>query len=744
MKTFKNSFILQAKALIIFILFILIIPVTASSYCNPADIQTVSIIAPEKILENSITRTTIDDVLQLLGKGFINLAISLNNRDAGIQIILGNVNPDSQAGSSRFIRGRKYDYLRYPDHEYQWDSSCKDGTIVLRLSSPSFEGMSFGLYGLLQEKLGFRFYHPKRTIIPHHQDWPLPVSFQWKAFPRFDKKGFHIHSLHPIELSRQLNDPGYPNALSDIKQYIDWLARNQQNLFQFFLLRDIDRKLWIAHAAKFVAYAHKRGILTGVEISLSMLQQKAFQTIKVLKFFPSYRKQIDATLAWLFRVPWDFVTVDFTMGEYLPDLATLMPETKKYMVKQVTEKYGTKLMFTTHVIPKKANPFSSKKTQKERETEPVGKTGILIHTVMFYSIDEPNAPVYGNKNQRFMLRKAIEENKRQEVWYWPESAYWVTFDNSVPLFLLPYLDARWSDMVTMKRIGVDNLLTFSSGWEWGYWLTDWSIARWSWNYMEDGTLKKSHPLSILLDLFPDPDLQQSWEEALQLQKYYLKQLGLISFLSALDPSSEFPWPFNKPFQPRPPFTYNWLLKKASDAETARVLKGPIKSLNEYARKMDLLTEKIGIQTSSFIKRTGDASPELTVIAGELTRGLKVTALRARHKALLLKTLIAMREGDNPGKILPYKAGYYLKKAEAVRLTAQELVLKQEHIYRYPTSLIARKRKSLTAYNFGYLYPASNLFFWKREEEQIKHRRFDALYMSIWDYPRIIGIDSLCR
>ncbi len=402
-----------------------------------------------------------------------------------------------------------------------------------------------------------------------------------------------------------------------------------------------------------------------------------------------------------------------------------------------------------HVIPKKANPFYSKKTQKERETEPVGKTGILIHTVMFYSIDEPVAPVYGNKNQRFMLRKAIEENKRQEVWYWPESAYWVTFDNSVPLFLLPYLDARWSDMVTMKRIGVDNLLTFSSGWEWGYWLTDWSIARWSWQYTEDGIVKKTHPLSILWDIFPDPDLQQSWEEALQLQKHYLKQLGLISFLSALDPSSEFPWPFNKPFQ-RPPFTYNWLLSKASDAETARVLKGPVKSLDEYARRMNLITERIEKRTSSFIKKTRGASPELKVIAGELTRGLKVTALRARHKALLLKALIAMRTKEKNGKNLPDKADYLLRKAKAVRLTAQGLVLKQEHIYRYPISLIARqrkrkrKRKSFTAYEFGYLYPVSNLYFWKREEEQVRNRRFDALYMSLWDYPRIIGIDSLCR
>ncbi|GMT46658.1 MAG: hypothetical protein IEMM0007_0224 [bacterium] len=160
--------------------------------------------------------------------------------------------------------------------------------------------------------------------------------------------------------------------------------------------------------------------------------------------------------------------------------------------------------------------------------------------------------------------------------------------------------------------------------------------------------------------------------------------------------------------------------------------------------MNMITERIENQTASFIKRTREASPELKVIAGELTRGLRVTALRARHKALLLKALIAMRERDKNGKDLPEKAGYLLRKAEAVRLTAQKLVQEQEQIYRYPTSLIARQRKSFTAYNFGYLYPVSNLYFWKREEEQIKHRRFDALYMSIWDYPRIIGIGSLCR
>jgi len=111
------------------------------------------------------------------------------------------------------------------------------------------------------------------------------------------------------------------------------------------------------------------------------------------------------------------------------------------------------------------------------------KTGLLLHSVMCYSVSEPKAPVYGNVNQRFVLERAKQENSRRETWYWPESAYWVAFDNSVPLFLLPYLDARWGDMETMERIGVANHLTFSSGWEWGYWLIDWSIARWSWRYI---------------------------------------------------------------------------------------------------------------------------------------------------------------------------------------------------------------------------------------------------------------------
>ena len=44
--------------------------------------------------------------------------------------------------------------------------------------------------------------------------------------------------------------------------------------------------------------------------------------------------------------------------------------------------------------------------------------------------------------------------------------------------------------------------------------------------------------------------------------------------------------------------------------------------------------------------------------------------------------------------------------------------------------------------FGYLYPASILFFWEREEEQVRSERFDALFMNLWDVRRTLGLESL--
>jgi hypothetical protein len=47
---------------------------------------------------------------------------------------------------------------------------------------------------------------------------------------------------------------------------------------------------------------------------------------------------------------------------------------------------------------------------------------------------------------------------------------------------------------------------------------------------------------------------------------------------------------------------------------------------------------------------------------------------------------------------------------------------------------------MTAYPFGYLYPAIRLFFREREEEQVELERFDPLFM--WDVSRTFVVESL--
>ena len=485
---FLNRFSSHALFVRLLILTSLAVPIGAQdSLALPF---TISIDAPEQVRSNPVAYQAMEDSGGLLQRSFPGARVTRNARICQVRIVL----PGVTANRDLCIPGpsvRPYLCTAVPDASYRWHSAERGGTIILRLDTSSPEGIAAGLYGLLQEKLGFRFYHPRESFIPSLDNWPLPERFTFTGAPRFEKRGFHLHTQHPIELAEQVHDASYPDAFEDVKTYLDWLARNGQNTFQFFLLREVDRKTWPAHARRIVEYAHRRGIRCGVEISLSMIQQQAFQAITLLQPYPSYQKQVDDTLAWLFQAPWDYVSLDVTLGEHLPFLDKLLPDVQMHIEQQVEKRYGARLMYATHVI-------GSNSGMKVRRPK-LPNSGIMIHTVMCYSASETKAPVYGNKNQRFMLEAAIDESRRRETWYWPESSYWVGFDSSVPLLLLPYLDVRWSDIETMAGLGVSGHLTFSSGWEWGYWLIDWSIARWSWQLNDNGKARSTSPLSRLTE-----------------------------------------------------------------------------------------------------------------------------------------------------------------------------------------------------------------------------------------------------
>ena len=148
----------------------------------------------------------------------------------------------------------------YPNHGYSWSGTYPN----YALEAQSVQGLTFGIYGLLDEVLGFRFIHPKQTIAPEEVTWPKTLKYS--SSPRFSKHGFHLHTQHPLELTEQLHNPDFPNAWQDVKEYIDWLVRNRQNYWEWCLLRTVDMEKWQPHAKRMVDYSHKRGIMAGGEI----------------------------------------------------------------------------------------------------------------------------------------------------------------------------------------------------------------------------------------------------------------------------------------------------------------------------------------------------------------------------------------------------------------------------------------------------------------------------------------------
>jgi hypothetical protein len=246
-----------------------------------------------------------------------------------------------------------------------------------------------------------------------------------------------------------------------------------------------------------------------------------------------------------------------------------------------------------------------------------------------------------------------------------------------------------------------------------------------------------------VEILPDARLQPLWKEALRLQNHYLKEQDLMRFMAAATPFSELPHLFDKPFQPVPDFNYSRLLRSATPQKANRHLAGPIRDLEEYARSMGALSQRMGVMLAQDDRFGNPATLRQRTLARELTRALAVSALRARHRALTLRALSA-RVSERTGDSAEEKSGSteWLAKARLVRHQALELVKQQEGYYRYPLPLLAGRRDSITAYPFGYLYPAGRLFFWEREEEQVEQGRFDPLFMNLWDVRRTLGLGSL--
>jgi hypothetical protein len=693
-------------------------------------IVTISINTPKSLLDTSITQLTISDVQELL-KQACYCNVEINNESAELQIQLPDIALNTVCKPNKFQQAAKTPYFPYPEHDFKWTTSKESDKTIYTLEAGCWQGVSFGLYALLQEQMGFRFYHPREMIVPALKENNLPQFEVFEGNALFDKKGFHLHTQHPLELTEQLHDGTIPNALADIKEYLNWLVRNGQTYFEFCLLESIDRKVWNEHAKAIVDYGHQRGLIMGIDLSLHMIQQKSFQLYKTPpKSFRDKKKQIEKNLAWLLEGGWDILNVEFATAEFVGGNRKKKELLRLHMIDWLQQNSHAKLMGRKHVVKDENERMAKETLQMDSVQSALDKQrGILIHTVMFYDMTEPQAPVYENQNLQHMYELLLQEKEVRETWYYPESAYWITFDNSIPLLLLPYLNARLSDIDTCIKHQIPGHITFSSGWEWSYWLFDWSIARWSWQYKTNGFAHQRSPIDAIELLFGNTDIAVLMQKQLNLQQEILKNKNLIQWLTAMTVTDEMPFGLSQNYEPRPPYFYKDIANNISLAQIDTLRKNTLSLLQEFAEKTLLLCNKM---------KTENAVLNSSIIQ-EWIDGLQVTGYRAQHRYHTLSYLLNRREADiNKEK---FNNGSQLDEAQNIRNKAQQIVLQRELRYRYSAELLGRKRYSHTAYHYGYLFPVSNLHFWNREEQQALRNKWNFGFMSIWDVFRIVGLKN---
>ncbi len=364
-----------------------------------------------------------------------------------------------------------------------------------QVSSGDALGLQYGLSALL-EAWGYRFHHPFNTVVPEtipdlEADHPaLHVLVE----PDMAFRSLHMHTLHPIEGLKAFWMGG-EGELERSKSVVDWVVKNRGNDIQWVSLDDIMTSAverdWLSHSQEIVDYAHRRNLTVGLGIQLfgSGNLQQAFDLLDQIGDDSSNREEIEKRLMPLTEVGFDRFNLSF--GEFFGE----DPETFVSMVNQVGDVLET--LDSDAVMTTLIHVGDSEEQRVVYGGEEMiyyflaqfADPDIVpwVHTVMLYNLFEDAGGAYHHENfdeHRDFLLDRIERG--EPTAYFPESAYWIAFDNSVPIYLPAYMRSRWLDMDGVRAaVGpMPGHILFSSGWEWGYWQTD--VATLRMNHSLDG------------------------------------------------------------------------------------------------------------------------------------------------------------------------------------------------------------------------------------------------------------------
>ncbi|HEY8377832.1 MAG TPA: hypothetical protein VIK91_15155, partial [Nannocystis sp.] len=314
---------------------------------------------------------------------------------------------------------------------------------------------------------------------------------------------------------------------------------------------------------------------------------------------------------------------------------------------------------------------------------------------------EGPAEVYGQRSftHKLCLIEQAQAEGRVINWF-PEGAWWLSFDNPIPVYLPLYMWARARDVELLRPLLPRNGGTvrgnrmFNSGQEWGYWQQDYTNGLMAWN--ADVTLEQA--LGELYDPLCAPEVWPAScparDEALAVTEELIDHQREL-FLDGVD------------WQGRPGGLYTYFAGE-DDADVVAATTGiafrPVRvafhkplgwSEGDIAlfRGTDLaiLSESADLH-AEWLARLQALRPQVPE-AGlpwleEVIDGVAIDELRARQAVHLYEAVLRYREAVLAGAADPAAAAEgEWNAAQDVLARAEDVIRRREAAYRYPAEQV---------------------------------------------------------
>lgn len=611
----------------------------------------------------------------------------------------------------------------------------------------------YSLYEVLR-RLGVRFFHPEEEFVPERSLEDLrtlalrPTALHREGLdyvPDFAWRSWSFHGSHPLEHLESFSDGDV--SIDEARNVNRWIVKNFGNRFRGLGRGVSSEESRARRGDELEALRTEMGFPRGTGITLHNEQQGASAEIDPSRPVPVQQQIEELVESKLDAVPdarWFGIHFGPTEFTTTPD-----EETVQWInwagTKALELRPDIDVQINVHITGSQPTPnFDDLGCPVGTNNDGLGdyydlafhtdpRLGVSVHTVMFYPL-QGDARVYNQRSfsHKLCLMERASAQGRPIQWF-PEGSWWLSFDNSVPVYLPLYIDARKQDIELTEDLlesrGRGSLRShrmFNSGHEWGYWQQDYAVGLWAWNVdvsMVDvlgemfdplcsfdawsGCSARTDAIVILEEL-----MEHQRDLFLERKDWRGRPGGVFTYFAGEDQGDEIAAASGFEFRPvRVPFS----TVRRWDEEALHVFE---------TTDLDALVESAALH-----HEWADRLESLDVPSSgrpwlsEVADGVRINALRAEHAAGLYRAVVEHRRAELEER--PAAATEAFERAQAALVEAELVVRRREAAYRYPAAQVYgggltpdTAVANGTTYGYRVHTKTHLLTYWHNREEQV--------------------------